>query len=153
MTQSTPSSVLLLHAGAWAGPAAGDDQVAEMLLAAAFLANQQAQGIDMEYTAADGLVVHPGEDVPDWPANSLEHQVWLQMALGENVVAEIIYGMIKQTPTPARQVVQYVAASPVAPEAPLDPVSGLLRRVSEEQPALWAELFKEIRLGLHLCRT
>lgn len=159
MTHSTPSAVLLLHASAWAGPVAtaGDEvaaeQVAEMLLAAAFLANEQVQGLELELTGDQELLVHPGEDVPDWPADSLEHQVWMQMALGENVVAEIVYGLIKQTPAPAQQVVQYVAASPVDTAAPLDDVSGLLRRVSEEQPAKWALLFKEIRLGLHLCRS
>ena len=123
-----------------------------MLLATAFLANEQARGMELELHAEHGLVLHPGDDVPDWPANSLEHQIWLQMALGQTCVSDIVYDLLKETPTPGQLVVQYVAASPAAAESPLDPVSGMLRRVSEEQAALWAELFAEIRIGLDLCR-
>lgn len=168
----TPSTLLLLHADRWAGPSAvpaenmqlprsgqlvGAPQLAEMLMAAAFLANEEARGMELELAAESGLTLHPGEDVPDWPAHSLEHQVWMLMAAGGSCVSDIVYDLLKETPRPGHLVVDYVARSlqgaPVDPlHQPLDPVSALLHRTSKERPALWAELFSEIRTGFDTCR-
>ncbi|HYG60681.1 MAG TPA: hypothetical protein VD902_21615 [Symbiobacteriaceae bacterium] len=186
----TPSEILLLHAEAWAGPgasaeeniallrpgkAASAPQLAEMLLAAAFLANEEARGLELEMFPYEnsvsgergmGLTINPGEDVPDWPAHSLEFHVWRLMAQGDSCVADVVYDLIQETPQPAHAVVRFTAKSFEPPRAetvadldrfagliPLDPVSGLLQRTSQERPALWAELFSEIRLGLDQCKS
>lgn len=161
MNQLTPSALLLLHADQWTGPTAGAPQVAEMLLAAAFLANEAEQAMELEMTPGQGLALHPGEKVPDWPAGSLEFTLWTMVAAGGSCVSDMVYDLLKETPPAAQSVVRYVASAlPGAPAEverlaavnPLEQVGALLHRTSQERPALWAELFDEIRIGLNLAR-
>lgn len=156
----TPSELLCLNAGHWAqgqAPAA----VAEMLIAAAFLANEAAGAMELEMVGAQAgpqpfvLVVHPGEEVPDWPVQSLEYQIWFLMAQGGEVVSDIVYDMVKEGPAPGERVVHFVTQSVAVTQtgADIGPVNAMLHRTAQERPDLWAELFAEIRAGLRLCEN
>jgi hypothetical protein len=125
----TPSELLLLHAEDIIGPLAEIDEedrptilphsearvsgreLARLLLAAAILANEDAQAIRLETRERRaegphegglrvGLFLRPGNIMPDWPARSLEDSVDFLVGWsahnGHNGVWDLLYHLLEQ---------------------------------------------------------
>jgi hypothetical protein len=148
----TPSEVVFLT-----NQGLADGALAELMLAAAFLANAEAGAITLEPELA------PGETMPNWPAFSLEARV--RDLADAGCVSDAVCDLLEVDLTdPEGALVNLVKAGfarrrlgpaqweALAAEADSEPVRALMARTAVERPQVWSELFAEIRTGFQLRR-